>query len=338
VTYKKIWIIEAGPIYPDRDAGSRCILDLYDGIKKLGIRCQILSETEEEFGSTISLNQADLFILSRPGLAARFLNKFPHIKNTIYFGHDLHFQRIKSENKIENIFSNKNEKVMHLVEEICWKKSQIILYPAAKESEYVNNFLGMQKAITIPIYSFEVNKKIVKKRRKSLVFVGGESHKPNRDGVIWFIEKVWPMVKGIHEIELIIIGSWSDAIVSKYRDDQIKFMGNLDEKNMTKVVMSAGIGIAPLRFGAGVKRKVLQYCHSKIPVVTTEFGVEGLDYSNTGNTGIYIVKTEAEYVENIKNLLENVLISDEAGYRNYKFVMSKFSNKIYLETLKSVLS
>ena len=72
--------------------------------------------------------------------------------------------------------------------------------------------------------------------------------------------------------------------------------------------------------------------------MTTEFGVEGLDYSNTGNTGIYVVKTEAEYVENIKNLLENVSVSNEAGYRNYEFVMCKFSNKIYLETLKSVLS
>lgn len=334
----KIWIIEAGQIYPDRDAGSRCIFDLYEGINKLGLTCQIYCENEKEFSNTIHQNQDDVFILSRPGLAARFLNNFPQVKNTIYFGHDLHFKRIKSENVIKKVASSKNEKAMHLVEENCWRKSRIIIYPNTKESEYVNNFLGEQKSKTIPIYSFNANEKLVKKRGNSLVFVGGESHKPNRDGMIWFIEKVWPRVRNINEIELQIIGAWSEATVNKYGDAQIKFMGNMDEMNMTKVVMRAGIGIAPLRFGAGVKRKVLQYCHSKIPVVTTEFGVEGLDYLNIANTGIYIVNNEVDFAQHIENLLENDLVSNEAGNNNYQFVMSKYSTQIYLDTLKSVLT
>lgn len=46
---KKVWIIEAGKIYPNIDAGSRCIQDLNLGINQLGINCDILFENNINF-------------------------------------------------------------------------------------------------------------------------------------------------------------------------------------------------------------------------------------------------------------------------------------------------
>jgi glycosyltransferase involved in cell wall biosynthesis len=338
VMQQKIFIVEAGPINPYLDAGSRCILDLKNGLSQLGYLVQILKENDVDFEKNLIVNKDCIFILSRPSLAARILLKYPEIKKTIYFGHDLHFKRLKLQNEILDNYSYKNVRAMKIIEVICWQKSKKILYPSKDESEFVNNYLGENKAIDLPIYSFDENPKIVKERQCSLVFVGGEGHEPNRDGLIWFIEKIWPELISNIEIDLKVIGKWSNQIIQNYSDNNINFLGNLEEEDMLNIVMNSGIGIAPLRFGAGVKRKVLQYFHGKIPVVTTDFGVEGLNKKKLNNIGVEIANDEKIFATHIQKLLIDKNRFKNSGLLNYKFLMEEYSNKVYLNNLNKILS
>ncbi|MFM1825870.1 MAG: hypothetical protein RLZZ37_505 [Actinomycetota bacterium] len=335
---QKIFIVEAGPTNPHLDAGSRCIQDLKNGLIKLGFLVQILQENHVDFERNLIKNKEQIFILSRPSLAARILIKFPTIEKTIFFGHDLHFKRLKHQNAILNNLNNKNVRAMKLIEEICWKKSKIILYPSKEESEFVNDYLGENKAINLPIYSFDENLKIAKERKSSLIFVGGESHDPNRDGIIWFFERVWPEIENNNSIEVNVIGRWTNQSIKKYSNNNIKFLGILEEDDMLNVVMKSGIGIAPLRFGAGVKRKVLQYFHAKIPVVTTDFGVQGLNKEKLKNIDVGIANDEKTFAALINGLFKDKNEFKNAGLRNYQYVMEEYSNKVYLQNLNKILS
>jgi len=333
---KKVWIIEAGKIFPNIDAGSRCIQDLNLGINQLGINCDILFENNVNFIKDIENKFDDTFILSRPGVAARFLNRFPNIENTIYFGHDLHFKRLQEQNHIENRTMAKNVVAIRLIEEMCWKKSKIVIYPNSDETKLVNSYLKKNKAVTIPIYYFSKNNLNIKERKNSIIFVGGEAHAPNKDAVNWFLQEIWPKVNKIEEINFNIIGKWTEETIKKLSTRNVNFLGNLEEAEMLESVMNSVAGIAPLRFGAGVKRKVLQYCHAKIPIVTTQVGMQGINIKAKDQIGFFIENRSENFAKTIDKLIENKKKLSKLGNSNYDFVMTEYSNEVYLQNLQKL--
>jgi glycosyltransferase involved in cell wall biosynthesis len=107
------------------------------------------------------------------------------------------------------------------------------------------------------------------------VIVASESHRPNYDGLCWFMQSAWPEIKRARpDASLEVIGRWSpagQATLPNGRD--ICFSGFLPElvKSLQNKVM-----IVPLRIGSGIRSKILAAWAAGCPVVTTAVGVEGL--------------------------------------------------------------
>jgi glycosyltransferase involved in cell wall biosynthesis len=107
------------------------------------------------------------------------------------------------------------------------------------------------------------------------VFVASESHRPNVDGLRWFMQEVWPAIK-IRKPDTIIevIGKWSHAAqtsLPNYAD--IRFAGFVPElgKDLVGKIM-----IVPVWIGSGIRTKILAAWAASCPVVTTTVGAEGL--------------------------------------------------------------
>ena len=101
--------------------------------------------------------------------------------------------------------------------------------------------------------------------------------------------------------------------------------------------MNSVAGIAPLRFGAGVKRKVLQYCHAKIPIVTTQVGMQGINIKAKDQIGFFIENRSENFAKIIDKLIENKKKLSKLGNSNYDFVMTEYSNEVYLQNLQKLL-
>jgi O-antigen biosynthesis protein len=111
---------------------------------------------------------------------------------------------------------------------------------------------------------------------QDLLFVGNFRHSPNRDGIMWFCENVWALVKKrLTEIQCNVVGDYlspTDTELLKSRG--IQYCGPQDDIEFS--LRSHRINIAPLRFGAGVKGKITQSLAHGLPVVTTSIGAEGI--------------------------------------------------------------
>ena len=113
---------------------------------------------------------------------------------------------------------------------------------------------------------------------KKLMYVGFLGWEPNSQGLLWFIEKVWPqLVKRHPDLLFDIVGKNPDQrlqrIVAQHKGISLKgFVPDLQE-----IYRDSRVSVAPLLFGSGMKVKVLDAMARGMPTVTTSVGAEGID-------------------------------------------------------------
>jgi len=114
--------------------------------------------------------------------------------------------------------------------------------------------------------------------KPTFLFMGTLSWEPNIDGILWFIEKVWPEVLKRHpDCTLSILGHQADPRLAKAAEltKNISFPGFVN--NLENYLKHTRVFIVPLRFGSGMKVKVLDGLYRGTPMVTTSIGAEGID-------------------------------------------------------------
>jgi glycosyltransferase involved in cell wall biosynthesis len=113
--------------------------------------------------------------------------------------------------------------------------------------------------------------------RNGIIFLGGYLHRPNVDAVEFFLEHVLPAVRRkLPDVQVSIVGSHPpDWFYERARRDRnIVVTGFVPDHRV--LLDSHRIGIAPLRYGAGMKGKIGEYLACGLPCVTTSIGAEGM--------------------------------------------------------------
>ena len=92
--------------------------------------------------------------------------------------------------------------------------------------------------------------------RDGLLFVGSYRHPPNLDAARWLVEEILPRVRArLPDVELHLVGGDAPPEVEAYGErDGVRFHGYVPD--LLPLLRGARIGVAPLRYGAGVKGKV----------------------------------------------------------------------------------
>lgn len=113
-------------------------------------------------------------------------------------------------------------------------------------------------------------------QRKDLLFVGSYRHPPNVDAALWLAQEILPRIREkLPEATLNLVGGDAPEAVSALGDlPGIRFHGYLPD--LQPLLEGARVGLAPLRYGAGVKGKVNQSLAHGLPVVATLCAVEGM--------------------------------------------------------------
>ena len=141
-----------------------------------------------------------------------------------------------------------------------------------------------EKLVTAPF--FRTHKRLVPLEdlpnygeRQHFVAIGNWDHAPNADAAAWLVGTLWRRVRAalpsaMADAELHLYGarargkaSWLDE-----PQDGIRFKGYMESLEQLK---NYRVLLSPLRFGAGVKGKVLDAWTYGLPVVTTPIGAEG---------------------------------------------------------------
>ena len=107
------------------------------------------------------------------------------------------------------------------------------------------------------------------------VFCGGFKHAPNADAVQLLIDFVWPKIRlELPDASLHIYGAFCPEKLLQADNKEGIFVHGYEPNLST--IFGDGILLAPLRFGAGIKGKIVDAWTFGMPVVTTPIGSEGM--------------------------------------------------------------
>ena len=112
--------------------------------------------------------------------------------------------------------------------------------------------------------------------RRDYLFIGGFQHRPNIDAVLFFVQKIYPLVsERLRNAKFYIIGGKPPPEIVALATERIIVAGL--QRDVRSFFDNVRLSIAPLRFGAGVKGKINQSMAFGVPVVATPLAVEGME-------------------------------------------------------------
>ncbi|MEO0627033.1 MAG: glycosyltransferase [Bacteroidota bacterium] len=173
-------------------------------------------------------------------------------------------------------------------------------------------------------------------KRSGVVFMGSYNHRPNVDAMRYFMEEIFPLLsESFSELSVEFIGHAPSDLARELIELCRPGMFHGYVKNHKVFLSKKRVGIAPLRFGAGVKIKIWEYLAAGLPCVVSPCAIDGmgLDSSN----GVIIAETPGDFANAVgmlysdHNLWTNL---SEAGRRHIREHLS--SDKIEIQLRKAL--
>lgn len=110
---------------------------------------------------------------------------------------------------------------------------------------------------------------------ETILFWGAMNRFENENAVLWFMTSIYPHIKKtVPGLKFIILGANPGDRIQQLACDDIEVTGFVDDP--IPYFERAALAVAPLRYGAGVKLKVLEAIAAKLPVVGTSVAAEGV--------------------------------------------------------------
>ena len=171
--------------------------------------------------------------------------------------------------------------------------------------------------------------------RHDFLFIGGFQHTPNTDAVLFFLKKIYPIVKKrLRKAKFYIIGDKAPPEVVALAGENIVITGL--QRDVGPFFESVRLSIAPLRFGAGVKGKINQSMAWGVPVVATSVAVEGMEL--IFGEDVLVADEPEEFARALVTLYESHELWNRLSQNGIRKTRELYSVEAAHEKLKSLFS
>jgi hypothetical protein len=165
------------------------------------------------------------------------------------------------------------------------------------------------------------------KNRTNFVTIGNMLHAPNLDSVLYLKNKIWPGIRNeLPNAEMHIYGAYATRKISELHDDKQGFILKGWVEDADTMMQQARVCLAPLRFGAGLKGKLVTAMKNGTPCVTTGIGAEGIpEMRGCEDEASFISASVELYTE------KNSWIKQQA--ENFRMLQDHFSKESHSQEL-----
>lgn len=239
-----------------------------------------------EFAAWLNGHKRDIryAYLLRPHIAGAYLDPIrQHTRaKIIYNGVDFHYLRELRRYELDGDPLTLESANRFRDEEFAlFAKSDVVYTVSEYEKALLEQQMPGKRVVAVPTYIYDepipLGEPIGFAERGGIVFVGNFSHQPNADGILWFVEEIMPLiVQRLPDATLTVIGSNPPPAVSAHESERVRMAGFVSDDELRAIYSRSRVIVVPLRYGAGVKGKLIEACAHGVPAVTTPIGAEGI--------------------------------------------------------------
>lgn len=186
-----------------------------------------------------------------------------------------------------------------------------------------------QSGCTIPIITVpfalpaaQIRRDDLSNNTQTLYHIGAMDWQPNQEGILWFLEQVWPVVRqevpkaqlhlaGRNMPESFTTGNWPGVTVAGEVPDARAFEEN---KNIL---------IVPIHSGGGIRVKILQSMARGKAVITTAVGLQGIEAATDGKE-VLVADTAPAFAQHCISLLNNTNSVSEMGEQAFQLISKHY--------------
>lgn len=210
------------------------------------------------------------------------------------------------------------------------------LVAIAKRDEQWFQSKGFNKpSITIPMgYAHDRDTKFTKLSINEPCFLGSLDWRPNQEGLLWFVDMVWPMVlKEFPNLNLHIAGrNASSTLIDKLKkESNIIIHGEVE--NSQDYLSKYSILIVPVLSGSGMRVKIVEGMMFGNVVVSTSIGIEGIDAIN--HEHVIIADKPIDFANEVIGLVHNPSYQNSIAEKAHIFAEEHFNGVTLTEKLES---
>jgi GT2 family glycosyltransferase/SAM-dependent methyltransferase len=336
---------------PDKNAGAKAILGYLELLVGLGLKILFYPhDGRPSPGYTAVLEQMGIEVLHHPVVISDWLHingrhldyvwaSRPYVSGPLidqilrdtgamilYLTHDLHHVREMRRYALdrEPMVLDEARRVREIELDLL-RKADAILSFSADEAAHIRTLIPDARVCVTPLFFYDAardRQPIDVQARHDLLFIGGFNHPPNVDAAIWLVREVMPLVWASHGQALVhLVGAYAPDEIRALAGPQVDVAGHVPA--LATMFARCRVSINPLRFGAGVKGKILDSLDANLPVVTTSVGNEGIGLID--GQEVLIGDTPQELAAHIVALLDDDALCRRLAAAGAAFLHRRFS-------------
>lgn len=350
VARRAVFIDEIVPT-PDRDAGSNAAFAHLCALQALGYGVTFVPSSDPGHRGrytealqrrgiaclhaphVMSVEQAlrrlpvapDLVYLHRGGVAARYAGLvrelFPEA-HLVYSVADLHFLRLQREAEATGDAARRLEAQRSEAAELHAVRSAdaVIVHSPVEAALLAERAPGARVHVvpwTIPLRP----PGLPAAARAGVAFVGGYGHRPNVDAALQLVREVMPVVwDGMSRLPCLLAGSDMPRELAVLAGERVEVLGHVPE--LAALFARVRCTAAPLRYGAGIKGKVLTSLAHGVPCVMSAIAAEGIALPDPLRW--LVAETPAEMAAKILALHRDEVLAERLAAQGLDFVRDGF--------------
>ena len=301
---RRMLVLDAVTPTPDQDAGSVITTKMIEAMQQLGWHIVFIPfnrRYEPKYTADLqrigvechyqpyvtSLRQVvnlysdfEAVLAYRVGVLAphyRELREWLPAARILFHDVDLHYLREEREAELHNDDKQRvrakarREQELGLIAEV-----DCTLVPTEVEKRIIEEQLPLDNVLVLPYVVPARRSDVPFEERQDIMFLGGYRHPPNVDAVEFFVSEVWPLLLDDlpETARFMIVGANPPDRIRSLASDRIIVTGHVAD--LGEYFDGARVLVAPLRFGAGVKGKVIQSMAYGLPTVMSSIAAEGI--------------------------------------------------------------
>lgn len=299
---------------------------------ELGYTCHSIRLNHDSFNEWLATLKPDLVIFDRfvseEQFGWRVRETLPDAI-TLLDTSDLHCLRSAREQEVKkqvpfNLFND-----IALREIAALVRCDLTIMISEVEIDLLHRHFGIPE-ILLAYLPFLVDKQDIRTgaefgERKHLIMMGGFKHEPNRDATRWLRSEIWPAARRVlpKGVEMHVYGAYADHAMMQLHQPKEGFYVKGRAEDALQTFQQYRLNLAPLRFGAGQKGKILEGWLSGTPTISNAIGMESM----TGQCplGYELPNTADEFAAVITRAYNDQELWQTIADRGRHIVQSRFN-------------